>query len=110
LIVAFQPHRFSRTQALLTEFGAAFAGSDALFLTDIYPAGEAPLPGVDVRALAAAVRASFEGEVSVSALGELPGALARFARPGDLIVLLGAGSIGSIAPVVLDELRKASRH
>jgi UDP-N-acetylmuramate--alanine ligase len=108
LIVAFQPHRFSRTQALMNEFGRAFGGADALFLTDIYPAGEDPISGVDADALAAAVRQNFAGELHVvRALADVPAALARFARPGDLIVLLGAGSIGSMAPRLLSELGKA---
>ena len=111
LIVAFQPHRFSRTQSLMNEFGPAFAGADAVFLTDIYAASEEPIAGVDVDALAGAVRGAFSGAVHVvKALHDMPAALAQFAKPGDLIVLLGAGSIGSIAPRVLDELKKGSRH
>jgi UDP-N-acetylmuramate--alanine ligase len=111
LIIAFQPHRFSRTQELMNEFGSAFGGADALFLTDIYAASEDPIPGVDVAAMAGAVSASFTGELRVvHALTDLPAALARFAKPDDLIVLLGAGSIGSIAPSVLNELSKAGRH
>jgi UDP-N-acetylmuramate--alanine ligase len=111
LIVAFQPHRYSRTQSLMHEFGRAFAGADAVFLTDIYAASEEPISGVDVNALAHAVRGEFSGTLRVvNALHDLPAALAQFAKPGDLIMLLGAGSIGSIAPRVLDELRKRSRH
>ncbi len=111
LIVAFQPHRFSRTQSLMNEFGWAFSGADAVFLTDIYPASEDPIPGVDVEAMAGAVRTSFTGDLRVvNALNDLPVALARFAKPDDLIVLLGAGSIGSIAPGVLNELSRAGRH
>jgi UDP-N-acetylmuramate--alanine ligase len=82
-----------------------------VFLTDIYAAGEDPIAGVDVDALADVVRKSFGGPVQVvKPLQNMPAALAQFARSGDLIVLLGAGSIGSIAPRVLDELSKASRH
>jgi UDP-N-acetylmuramate--alanine ligase len=111
LIVAFQPHRFSRTQLLMNEFGRAFTGADAVFLTDIYAASEDPIAGVDIEALADAVRAAFTGAVHVEKqLSRLPAALARFATAGDLIVLLGAGSIGSIAPAVMGELGKAGRH
>jgi UDP-N-acetylmuramate--alanine ligase len=111
LIVAFQPHRFSRTQLLMSEFGQAFRGADALFLTDIYAAGEDPIPGVDLNVLAGAVRTSFSGDVHVvPELANLPSALARFARDGDLILLLGAGSIGSIAQGVVNELKTARRH
>jgi UDP-N-acetylmuramate--alanine ligase len=111
LVVVFQPHRFSRTQALMNEFGPAFAGADAVFLTDIYSAGEDAIAGVDADTLAAAVRGAFSGDVRVvKALADLPAALAQSAAPGDLIVLLGAGSIGSVAPRVLQELGKGTRH
>jgi UDP-N-acetylmuramate--alanine ligase len=93
----------------MREFGAAFAGADAVFLTDIYAASEDPIAGVDVDTLASAVQAAFSGSVHVvKGLDDMPAALARFATPGDLIVLLGAGSIGSIAPRVLQELDKGS--
>jgi UDP-N-acetylmuramate--alanine ligase len=107
LLIAFQPHRFTRTQLLMSEFGPAFEGADAVLLTDIYGASGEPLPGVDADALAAAVRKTFRGDVRiVKAVADVPGALARIARHGDVIVLLGAGSIGSIWPAVLDELER----
>ena len=105
LILAFQPHRFTRTQFLMSEFGRAFAGADALVLTDIYAAGEEPIEGVTLDALADVVRRGFEGEVRMArALADVPGELAALAKPGDLIILLGAGSIGSIAGEVLRSL------
>ncbi|MEO5739052.1 MAG: cyanophycin synthetase, partial [Vicinamibacterales bacterium] len=105
LILAFQPHRFSRTQFLLSEFGRAFAGADVLMLTDIYAAGEDPIPGVTLESLADTVRGGFNGELRiVPALADVSRELAALARPGDLIVLLGAGSIGSIAESVLRAL------
>ena len=105
LILAFQPHRFTRTQFLLTEFGRAFEGADVLVITDIYAAGEDPIAGVTVDTLADAVRAGFTGELQiVRALADVSGALAATAKPGDLIVLLGAGSIGGIAESVLSAL------
>lgn len=105
LILAFQPHRFTRTQFLLSEFGRAFAGADVLMLTDIYAAGEDPIPGVTLDALADVVRGGFNGDLRVvHALADVPGELAALAHPGDLIVLLGAGSIGSIAGAVLSAL------
>jgi UDP-N-acetylmuramate--alanine ligase len=105
LIVAFQPHRFTRTRSLLNEFGRALVGADIVMLTDIYAAGEDPIEGVTVEALAKAVAREFHGELSVfPVLGALPRELARVARSGDLIVLLGAGSIGSTAGPVLDAL------
>ena len=107
LIVAFQPHRFTRTQFLMHEFGRAFVGADVLMMTDIYPAGEDPIPGITLDALASAVQSDFKGELSlVPALHELPAMLAATARPGDLVVLLGAGSIGSIADSVVHALQE----
>jgi UDP-N-acetylmuramate--alanine ligase len=105
LIVGFQPHRFTRTQFLLGEFARAFAGADVLVLTDIYAAGEDPIDGVTLDALADTVRGGFDGELHVvPALADVAGKLASLARSGDLIVLLGAGSIGSVAGPVLTAL------
>ena len=105
LILAFQPHRFTRTQFLLSEFGRAFEGADVLVLTDIYAAGEEPIAGVTLEALADTVRGRFTGELRIErALADVPRELAALAKPGDLIVLLGAGSIGSIAGAVLRAL------
>ncbi len=107
LIVAFQPHRFTRTQFLMSEFAGAFSGADIVVLTDIYAAGEDPIEGITLQALAARVAAEFTGELrSVPSLSGVPAELARLAMPGDLIVLLGAGSIGSIAGAVLTALGK----
>ncbi len=109
LILAFQPHRFSRTQFLLAEFGRAFVGADVLVLTDIYAAGEDPIAGVTLDALADTVRGGFTGELRiVPALASVPRELAGIAQPGDLIVLLGAGSIGSIADGVLSAIGSRS--
>ena len=105
LIVAFQPHRFTRTSMLMTEFSSAFNGADALVLTDIYAAGEDPIEGVTLDALAQMVRAGFSGDLHVvPQLSEMPGAIVRLAKPGDLVILLGAGSIGSLANAVLEKL------
>ena len=97
-IVAFQPHRYSRTAALMDAFGPALAGAAHIVLTDIYGAGEEPIPGATLEALAAAVRRSVAAPVDVvPPLDEVAGAIARIARPGDLVIVLGAGSIGSVA-------------
>jgi UDP-N-acetylmuramate--alanine ligase len=105
LILAFQPHRYTRTQFLLSEFGHAFEGADVLILTDIYAAGEDPIAGVTLDALANTVRLSFSGELRiVRALADVSRELSALAKPGDLIVLLGAGSIGSIAGTLLGAL------
>jgi len=105
LVVAFQPHRFTRTQLLMDEFGRAFAGADVVVLTDIYAAGEDPIEGATLDALAGAIGKEFRGELRVvPALKDVPTELATLATPGDLVVLLGAGSIGSIAPSVVAAL------
>jgi UDP-N-acetylmuramate--alanine ligase len=110
LVVAFQPHRYTRTQDLMGTFGPSLAGADVIILTAIYPAGEESIPGVTLDALAASVRRSVTAAVEVvEALEDVPAAIARLARPGDLVVTLGAGSIGSIWPRVLDELKAAAR-
>jgi UDP-N-acetylmuramate--alanine ligase len=105
LIVAFQPHRFTRTQFLMNDFGRAFTGADALVITDIYAAGEDPIAGVTLDSLATAVRADFTGELRVvPALSDVAGELAALAKPGDMVLLLGAGSIGGIASDVVRAL------
>ena len=94
IVVAFQPHRFSRTAALMDAFGPALAGADRIVLTDIYAAGEAPIPGVTLEALAAAVRRSAGAPVDVApSLDAAVEAAAAAARPGDVVITLGAGSI-----------------
>jgi len=105
LVLAFQPHRFTRTQFLMSEFGRAFTGAEVVVLTDIYAAGEEPIEGVTLDALAEVVRRGFKGEVRIArALADVPREVTAVAKPGDLVVLLGAGSIGSIAGDVLQSL------
>jgi UDP-N-acetylmuramate--alanine ligase len=102
VVIVFQPHRYSRTSQLLGEFGAALGAADEIVLTDIYPAGEAPIPGVTVEALADAIRAVARCPVHVvKALDALPAAVAELSRPGDLVVTLGAGSIGAVGDRIL---------
>ena len=110
LIVAFQPHRFTRTHALIDEFGRAFEGADVVILTDIYAAGEDPIEGVTLDALASSMHGKFTGELRVvPRLVDVPREIARIARPGDLVVLLGAGSIGATAASVLASLDSEGR-
>jgi UDP-N-acetylmuramate--alanine ligase len=107
VIAVFQPHRYSRTQQLLDDFGGAFAGADRVLLTDIYAAGEAPLPGITVDTLAAAMRRSIAAPIDiVRRLDEVPQAVVSMARPGDLVLTLGAGSIGGVGDRILDALRE----
>ncbi len=102
LVVVFQPHRYSRTERLLPEFGAALATADVVVLCDIYPAGEDPIPGVTVDAVAAAVQAAGgPAPVIVRAIDDVPAGVAALARAGDLVITLGAGSIGTVGAKVL---------
>jgi len=93
-VVVFQPHRYSRVQALTAEFGRAFGDADVLAVTDIYPAGEAPIPGVDADGVARAIRDHGHSDVTlVKDLKEVPAWLRARARAGDLVITLGAGSV-----------------
>jgi len=106
IVAVFQPHRYSRTARLLDQFGPALSLADEIILTDIYPAGEDPVAGATLDALAAAVRRASRVPVHVvPGLADVAGAAARLARPGDLVITLGAGSIGSVGPRVLEEIR-----
>jgi UDP-N-acetylmuramate--alanine ligase len=98
LVVAFQPHRYSRTRDLLDDFANVLAEVDVLMLTEVYPAGEAPIANADGRALARAVRARGKVDpVLVDHPRELHAALAPLLEDGDLLLLLGAGDIGAVA-------------
>jgi UDP-N-acetylmuramate--alanine ligase len=109
IIVAFQPHRFSRTSALMTAFGPALAGADHIVLTDIYSAGEDPIPGITIEALATAIRRDVRAAVDVVArLDDLVPAIVRVARAGDVVITLGAGSIGSVPDRLVEALGRAS--
>jgi UDP-N-acetylmuramate--alanine ligase len=105
LVVVFQPHRYTRTFHLHAEFLSAFADADVLVITDIYPAGEPPIPGVHARTLAEGVAARTTREVRyVSDRGELVEFLLGAVRPGDLVLTMGAGDIGGVADQVLARL------
>ena len=105
LMVVFQPHRYTRTRDLLAEFGIALSGADEVVLTDIYPAGEPPLAGVTVDSVAESVRAAGHCPLHVvPSLADLPGRVASLAQPGDLVITLGAGSIGAVGDRILTAL------
>jgi UDP-N-acetylmuramate--alanine ligase len=109
LVVAFQPHRYSRTLALHQEFGSAFAAADVLFLAPIYAASEVPIPGVDASWLAEGIRENGLGNVHVSgSLDELREDMLSAVKPGDVVVVLGAGSIGQLGARLLADLNKAA--
>ena len=106
--VIFQPHRYTRTQALMDEFAAAFRDADSLFLLDIYPASEAPIPGVTAQVLA--TRMAQQGNrlvVYAASFGDAIHAAITVARPGDMILTLGAGSVSQLGPQVLEALQQS---
>jgi UDP-N-acetylmuramate--alanine ligase len=106
LVVAFQPHRFTRTQQLLDAFGPALRDADEIVLTDIYAASEEPIAGVTIEALAESVRRGSGRPVHVAKqLEALIPELLRIVRPGDAVLTLGAGSIGSIPPRLIEALK-----
>ena len=101
LVVVFQPHRYTRTHALLDDFAKVLATVDALVLTNVYSAGETPLAGADGKSLARAVRVRGSVEpIFIEELAELPAVLTQILRADDVVLTLGAGSIGAIAPTL----------
>lgn len=96
-VVVFQPHRYSRTQALLEEFGASFSLADDVIVTDIYAAGEAAIEGIDGKAVAdALVRHGHPSVVYEPSLDAIPDLLRGRIRPGDIVLTLGAGDVWKV--------------
>ena len=107
LIVAFQPHRYTRTHRLLDAFGASLTDADEIVLTDIYAAGEDEIPGVTVDALADSIRRGSGRPVRVvRTLDDLITELVALAKPGDAVITLGAGSIGTVPRRLVEALGK----
>jgi UDP-N-acetylmuramate--alanine ligase len=103
LVLAFQPHRYTRTRDLFEDFVRVLSTTDVLLLTEVYPAGEPPIVAADGRALARAVRVAGKVEpVFVESVAELPAAIRALVRDGDVVVTMGAGSIGQ-TPLLLGE-------
>jgi len=107
LVVAFQPHRYTRTRDLYREFSAAFFDADILVLTEIYPASEKPIPGVTGKWLAEEIKkAGHPGVVYVREVDQLVPRLKKILKPGDLLLTLGAGSIYRVAQKIAAELQE----
>ncbi len=105
VVVAFQPHRYTRTRDLWNDFVTAFNDADVLVVTDIYSAGEAKIPGVEAAPLADAIRAHGHRDVRFAAnLDDVLAELAATAREGDLVVTLGAGSVSQVGARLLGGL------
>ncbi len=97
LILAFQPHRYSRTQEQFEDFTVVLSSVDVLLLSEVYAAGESPISGADGRALAAAIRTRGQiNPIFVEQLEELPQTLAAVLEPDDVVLMMGAGSIGQV--------------
>jgi UDP-N-acetylmuramate--alanine ligase len=108
IVVAFQPHRYSRTLAFAEAFGVALGGADEVVVMEVYAAGERPVPGASGATVAAAVplppdRVCFEPSWTA-----VPQLLASRAEPGDLVLTLGAGDVTAIGPEVLRVLSGAA--
>jgi len=101
LVLAFQPHRYTRTRDLFEDFVKVLSGVDALALAEIYAAGETPIVAADGRALMRALRvAGKEEAVFVEQVSELPKSILQMVRAGDVVLTMGAGSIGGVASAI----------
>ncbi|MBQ5766029.1 MAG: UDP-N-acetylmuramate--L-alanine ligase [Burkholderiaceae bacterium] len=99
VLVAFQPHRYSRTRDCFEDFAKVLSSVDALVLADVYPAGETPIPGADGRSLARAVRLMGHTDlIFVDRATDMDDAIMMMARDGDVVVTMGAGNVGLVAP------------
>ncbi|WP_322062326.1 UDP-N-acetylmuramate--L-alanine ligase [Paraburkholderia sp. J63] len=108
LVLAFQPHRYTRTRDCFEDFVRVLSTVDALVLTDVYAAGEAPIVAADGRALARAIRVAGKVEpVFVETVDEVPDALAAVVRDGDVVITMGAGSIGGVPGRIAQQEQKA---
>lgn len=97
IVLAFQPHRYTRTRDLFEDFVKTLSGADALLLAEVYPAGETPIVAADGRSLARAIRVAGKTEpVFVENIADMPDAIRKIAQAGDVVVTMGAGSIGSV--------------
>lgn len=102
LVLAFQPHRYSRTRDCFEDFVKVLSGVDALLLADVYAAGEQPIVAADGRALARALRVAGKVEpVFVEDIGQMPEMIREVARDGDVVLTMGAGSIGGVPAKVI---------
>ncbi|MGW2488911.1 UDP-N-acetylmuramate--L-alanine ligase [Streptomyces sp. NPDC001606] len=106
ILVVFQPHLFSRTQELGKEMGQALALADASAVLDIYPAREDPIPGVTSELIIEAARAAGAEVTAVSDKAEIPEVIAGMAKPGDLVLTMGAGDVTDLGPLILDRLAR----
>jgi len=111
LMLAFQPHRYTRTRDCFEDFVRVMGTADALLLAEVYAAGEAPIVAADGRALARALRVAGRVDpVFVDDIGAMPQAIADFARDGDVVIAMGAGSIGAVPQSLVEWIGSAEAH
>jgi UDP-N-acetylmuramate--alanine ligase len=109
VLVLFQPHRYTRTRDLMDDFAGAFGDADAVQVLDIYAASEQPIEGITGEVLAGAIQAKNGGRVVYAAsMAEAVERLAADARPGEMILTLGAGSVSQAGPMLLEALRSCA--
>jgi UDP-N-acetylmuramate--alanine ligase len=102
ILLAFQPHRYTRTRDCFEDFVKVLSTADALVLSEVYPAGEAAIVAADGRALARAVRVLGKVEpIFVETAAEMPAAVRAAARDGDVVLTMGAGSVGTVPQALL---------
>jgi UDP-N-acetylmuramate--alanine ligase len=102
IVVAFQPHRYSRTRDLFEDFVRVLSSVDALLLAEVYAASEQPIAAADSRALARSIRLAGKVEpVFVEQIEQMPAAIAGVVRAGDVVLTMGAGSIGQVPALVM---------
>jgi UDP-N-acetylmuramate--alanine ligase len=109
LVIAFQPHRYTRTRDCFEDFVKVMGSADAVLLTEVYAAGEAPIVAADGRSLARALRVAGKVDpVFVDDVAELPQTIATQAKDGDVVIAMGAGSIGGVAAKVAELCKESS--
>jgi UDP-N-acetylmuramate--alanine ligase len=110
LVLAFQPHRYSRTRDCFEDFVKVIGQADAVLLTEVYAAGEAPIVAADGRSLTRALRVAGRIEpLFVDDVADLPQAIWDSAREGDVVLCMGAGSIGAVPGKVLELLQNSEQ-
>jgi UDP-N-acetylmuramate--alanine ligase len=106
LVLAFQPHRYTRTRDCFEDFVKVIGAADAVLLAEVYAAGETPIVAADGRALARALRVAGKLEpIFVDDIATMPQVIADNARDGDVVLCMGAGSIGTVPAKLVDLLR-----
>jgi len=109
IVLAFQPHRYTRTRDCFEDFVKVMGNADLVLLAEVYAAGEAPIVAADGRSLARALRVAGKVDpVFVDDIGDMPATILEHAKAGDVVIAMGAGSIGAVAAHVVEILEKAA--